>query len=248
MARYLIAANPGRDHADIMLTRSCLRPAQTGRPAKPATRQPRPAKSAKASPARRAAGMESDRSLSGDRRARGEARPRPRRRRLRRVRGGLQGHARRPRPRAGARRATLAEAVQALRGARRPARPADLLCRPRLCRQHHRSGARQVLRRRAGAHHRGVLASPVLHARAQPHRRRGAGSRRWPTRARPLPAVDRGHPQGEAVPARGPRRAAVPREVGDRRTARGTGCSTRRSPACASRSAASRSRSSRRSI
>ena len=34
--------------------------------------------------------------------------------------------------------------------------------------------------------------------------------------ARPLPAVDRGHPQGQALPARGPRRAAVPREVGDR--------------------------------
>ena len=34
--------------------------------------------------------------------------------------------------------------------------------------------------------------------------------------ARPLPAVARGHPQGEALPARGPGRAALPREVGDR--------------------------------
>ena len=46
--------------------------------------------------------------------------------------------------------------------------------------------------------------------------------------ARPLPAVDRGHPQGEALPARGPGRAALPREVGDRRAAPGTGSSTRR--------------------
>ena len=34
--------------------------------------------------------------------------------------------------------------------------------------------------------------------------------------ARPLPAVARRHPQGEALPARRPRRAAVPREVDDR--------------------------------
>ena len=71
------------------------------------------------------------------------------------------------------------------------------------------------------------LASAVLHARTQPHRRRGARSRDGRSRARPLPAVDRGHPQGQAVPARGPRRAAVPREVGDRPMRPGTGCSTR---------------------
>ena len=34
--------------------------------------------------------------------------------------------------------------------------------------------------------------------------------------ARPLPALDRGPPQGQALPARGPDRAAVPREVGHR--------------------------------
>ena len=49
--------------------------------------------------------------------------------------------------------AKLAEAVQALRGARRSARPAHLVCGPRLCRQHDRSGARQVLRRHAGEDH-----------------------------------------------------------------------------------------------
>ena len=35
------------------------------------------------------------------------------------------------------------------------------------------------------------------------------------SRARPLPALARGHPQGQALPARGSHRAAVPREVGD---------------------------------
>ena len=40
-------------------------------------------------------------------------------------------------------------------------------------------------------------------------------SRDGRSRARPLPAVDRGHPQGEALPARGPHRAALPREVGN---------------------------------
>ncbi len=58
----------------------------------------------------------------------------------------------------------------------------DLLCRPRPRRQHHRSGAREILRRRAGAHHRGLDASPVLHARAQPHRRRACSKPRWPIR------------------------------------------------------------------
>ena len=104
----------------------------------------------------------------------------------------------------------------ALRGDRGRARPADLLRGPALRRQHHRSRHRQVLRRHAGAHHRGLAASAVLHARAQPARRRRAGQGDGRSRARPLPAVDRGHPQGQALPARGSRRAAVPREVGDR--------------------------------
>ncbi len=104
----------------------------------------------------------------------------------------------------------------ALRGDRGPARPAHLLCGAALRRQHHRSRHRQVLRRHAGAHHRGLAASAVLHARTEPHRRRRAREGDGRSGARPLPAVDRGHPQGQALPARGPRRAAVPREVGDR--------------------------------
>ena len=105
---------------------------------------------------------------------------------------------------------------QALRGAGGPARPADLLCLAGLCRQHHRPGPRQVLRRHAGAHHRRLAASAVLHARAQPHRRRRARCRHDRPGARPLPAVDRGRAQGEALSARGPGRRAVPREVGHR--------------------------------
>ena len=68
------------------------------------------------------------------------------------------------------------------------------------------------------------------------------------SRARPLPAVDRGCAQGEALPARGPRRAALPRKVGDRLC--GLEPAVRRDDrrACASRSTASRWRSSRRSI
>ena len=104
----------------------------------------------------------------------------------------------------------------ALRGDRGRARPADLLCGAALRRQHHRSRHRQVLWRHAGAHHRGLAASVVLHARPEPPRRRRAGEGDGRSGARPLPALDRGHPQGQAVPARGPRRAAVPREVGDR--------------------------------
>ena len=92
----------------------------------------------------------------------------------------------------------------------------DLLCLAALCRQHHRSGARQVLWRRAGAHHRRLAASAVLHARTQPHRRRRARRRHGRSGARPLPAVDRGRAQGEALSARGPGRGAVPREVGHR--------------------------------
>ena len=131
---------------------------------------------------------------------------------------------------------------EALRGARRPARPADLLRGPGPRRQHHRSGARQILRRRAGAHHRGVAAPPVLHARAQPHRRRRARGRDGGSGARPLPAVDRGRAQGKAVPARRPRRAAVPREVGDRRGRLEPAVRRDDRGRCASRSTARRSR------
>ena len=144
-----------------------------------------------------------------------QARPRSRRRRLRRLRGGLQGQARGTR----ARRRRPARRSPRRCGATRRSTICigrlELLCRARPCRQHDRSGAREILRRRAGAHHGGLDASAVLHARAQPHRRRGARSRDGRSGARPLPAVARGRPQGQALPARGPRRAAVPRKVGD---------------------------------
>ena len=82
-------------------------------------------------------------------------------------------------------------------------------------------------------------ASAVLRARAQPDRRRGA--RRGACSAEPLaplPALARGPPQGQALPARGQHRAAVPRKVGHRARAPGTGCSTRPCRRCASRSTA----------
>ena len=137
---------------------------------------------------------------------------------------------------------------QALRGARRHARPGDVLCLAALCRRQYRSPARQVLWRHAGAHHRGLAASAVLHARAQPHRRCQARRRHGRSGARPLPALDRGRAQGEALSARGPGRGAVPREVGHRLFGLEPQLRRDHRVACASGSAASRFRSSRRSI
>ena len=116
-----------------------------------------------------------------------------------------------------------------------------------LCRQYGRSGPHQILRRCAGAHHRGLAASPVLHAGIQPHRRCRARQGDGGALARPLPALDRGCAEGKALSARGSRRAAVPREIGDRPIRPGTGCSTRPSRRCASRSVARSWASSRRS-
>ena len=77
----------------------------------------------------------------------------------------------------------------------------------------------------------GVDRSAVLRAGAEPDRRRAC----WPRSLAQAPlvaleALARGSRQGQAAPARRPDRAAVPREVGDRRRPPGTGCSTRRSP------------------
>ena len=112
--------------------------------------------------------------------------------------------------------AALAAAIKELEAIDDLHRPHRLLRPARLHRQHRRPRPRQVLRRRAGTDHHVVLASAVLFARAQQDRRRRAGPRDGGSRARPLPAVDRGCPQGEALSARGPHRAAVPRKVGDR--------------------------------
>ncbi len=101
--------------------------------------------------------------------------------------------------------------------------------------------ARQVLRRHAGAHHRRLAASAVLHARTQPHRRcrarcrhdaiprsaiTGRGSR---TCARRSPISSRTGSSSCSTRSRSP--AIRP----------GTGNMTRPSRACASRSAASSS-------
>ena len=91
-----------------------------------------------------------------------------------------------------------------------------------------------------------VGASVVLRARTQPRRRRRDRTRDADARARALSPVDRGSAQGQAVSARGSRRAIVSREIRRAVTPPGTGCSIRPSPACASRSGPRNSRSSRR--
>ena len=121
--------------------------------------------------------------------------------------------------RAGARRGrrhALGRRPCALRGARGSARPHDVLCRPGLRRRHHRSEAGEVLRR----HRR--RSSPRPPATSCSSRSSSTGSttrcstRRCGDRRSALPAVARGPPQGQALPARGQARAAVPREVGHR--------------------------------
>ena len=99
---------------------------------------------------RRAAGLGSLRPLSGDGRAGGEARPRARERGEprdfeARYKGKLKALAESPDGGAEARRGD-----RRVRGDRRDARPARQLCRAHLCRRHDRSGAREVLWRRAG--------------------------------------------------------------------------------------------------
>ena len=137
----------------------------------------------------------------------------------------------------------------ALRSDRRSARPADLLCLAGLCRQHHRSGRApnsMATCRSASPRPRCICCSSRSSSTASTTRTLDAAMAR--SRARPLPAVDRGRAQGKAVPARRPRRATVPREIGDRLFGLEPVCSTRPLQACASRSPASRWRSSRRSI
>ena len=135
----------------------------------------------------------------------------------------LQGQARHPRQgRGGAGRSR-----QGLRGAERRDGQARLVCRPAVCRRHHRPGQGQVLRRRAGEADRHLHRPGVLRAGAQPDRRgrsrrgdAGAGARR-------LQAVVRRPAQGEALSARGAARAPVQREIGDGTRRPGAGCSAR---------------------
>ena len=132
--------------------------------------------------------------------------------RVRGLRRRLRGQARR------ARRRGPARGDPALREDRDGVRPARQLCRPALLSEHHRSVARQVLRRHADRADRRHDAAGLLHAGAEPARRRGA-RRHGGVRsgARALQAGARPHPQDEAAPAL--RRAGeVPaRPVGGRR-------------------------------
>ena len=92
---------------------------------------------------------------------------------------------------------------------------ARLLRRALLRRQPGRSRARQVLRRHLREAHRHLHRHHLLRAGAQPDRRSGDGAGAEEPAPCPLQAVDRQRPQGEALPARGEARAAVPREGPD---------------------------------
>ena len=83
-------------------------------------------------------------------------------------------------------------------------------------RRQRRSRDLQILRRRFRAADECVGASVVLRARTQPRRRRRDRTRDADARARALSPVDRGSAQGQAVSARGSRRAAVSREIAER--------------------------------
>ena len=124
--------------------------------------------------ARRPAGMEPRRPLRRHGRpalkrdlARAESR-------VGRLRDALQGQARRRWPAAPDGGKRLAEAVVAFEALEELLGRIVSFAGLRPCRRHQRSGALEVLRRRAGEDHRGELASPVLPARAEPHRRRRA--------------------------------------------------------------------------
>ena len=165
---------------------------------------------------RRAAGMEPRRPLSGDRRPGSRARPRSRRRR----------HASR------SRRATKASSRELVAG-RMPARRSPTRSRP----------TRRSTICSAGSFPTPAWSTPATRPIPQRAKFYGDVQERMTatsthllffalelnriddalleaamarSRARPLPAVARGHPQGQALPARGPHRAAVPRKVDDR--------------------------------
>ena len=159
-------------------------------------------------PAGKAAGMESGRSLFRDRRAGSHPRPAKDGCRMRRVRDGLQGQARGTNRRR-RRRRMARRGGQALRGDRRSRRPSRLLCRAGSCRRQRRSRDHEILRRRLGAADHRVGASAVLRARTQPHRRCRDRARDADARTGALSPVARGSAQGQAVSARGSRRAAV---------------------------------------
>ncbi len=137
--------------------------------------------------------------------------------RVRGLRGALQGQARRAAA-ANGRAAHARRGGPALRGARRPARAGSASYAGLVyAGDTHRSDTRQVLRRRAGEADRRPRRHLLFFA-LELNRIDDAvlDAAIADARARPLPAVARGHAQGEALPARRQGRAAVPRKVGDR--------------------------------
>ena len=173
------------------------------------------------------------------------ARPRARSRAERGVRGALQGQSRDDRG-SGRRRRAARRGDRRIRADRGGPRPARQLCRARLCRRHLRPGAREVLRRPAGAADHDLDAPPVLRAGAQPPRRRAARKGAGDAGAR------RTTGRGSRIFAwSGPTSSTIESRSSSTRNrspaaARGTGSSTRRSPHSASMSRARSCRSSRR--
>ncbi len=154
-----------------------------------------------------AARMEPRRPLCRHGRSRAEARPGAVGERIGRLRGDLQGQARRA---GGGKRRGARKGGRRLREARRAHRPHHLLCRPAPCRRYQRPRPLQVLWRRAGEDYGGERPPAVFPAGTEPHRRRRAGGGDGRPGARPLPAVAGGRAGGEALPARGSRRASLP--------------------------------------
>ena len=81
-----------------------------------------------------------------------------------------------------------------------------------------------------------LVGPAVLHARAQPPRRRGARPPAAERAAGALQALARRHPQGPAAPARRPGSSSCSTKSPSPAAPPGTGCSTRPSRPCASRS------------
>ena len=180
---------------------------------------------------RAAAAMAPRRPLRGHGFAAFRRRPRARRGGSQALRRDLSGQARRA---GGGRRSGRApvRGDPRLRRAAGPDGPHHVLRFAALRRRHQRSGARQVLRRRAGEGDRARRRTAVLRARTQSARRRRA--RRGDAQIRRSPIIVR----GSSTSARSGRTSSATSSSNCssksrcRAPPRGIGCSTRRSPRC----------------
>ena len=153
------------------------------------------------------------------------------------LRRGLSRQARRVRRPAGRRRGAR-RGGQGLRGAAGSDRARHVLRVAALRLRHQRLRPCEVLWRRARTRDRARRRSPVLRARAQPHRRRQARGGDGDAGARPLPPLARGHPQGEAASASPTTSSDCSWKSRSAAAPPGTGCSTTRWRRCGSTSRA----------